>query len=173
METLTFKAIKAIIDNLDFAQTVELSQLLNEKVNQMKLITIKEALIEKFQTDEYLRQFLPLITKIDKISASGDTLKMEFQDEPRYQLILDLEEDNEVVMVKIYGDMRIGFNRTVRDWKSMNRSADPTTYQYLTNFGNIFLPSFFLENEEGDEEYPLWGSSIKDFLSPDESTLKL
>ncbi|MBA3284836.1 MAG: hypothetical protein H0U27_07230 [Nitrosopumilus sp.] len=173
METLTFKAVKAIIDNLEFAQTVELSQLLNEKVTQMKLVTIKQALVEKFQIDEYLRQFLPLIAKIDKISVSDHKLIMEFQDEPRYQLILTFDDDdNEGVEVKVYGDIKIGFNRTERGWRYIGRYEDAATRAYLTNFGNIFLDSFSLETEEA-EEYPLWGSSIKDFLSPDESTLEL
>ena len=168
METLTFKAIKAIIDNLDFPQTVELSQLLQEKVTSLKLIMIKEALIEKFQVDEYLREFLPLIPKIDRISASGDVLTMEFQDDPRYQLVLTLDNDDgdEGVEVNV-------FNNLGRYWKTMGRYEDLTTYRYLINFGNIFLPSFALENEEGDENYPMWGSSIKDFLAPDESTLEL
>ena len=162
METLTFKSIKAIADNLDFSQTASLTRLLIKRLNQMKLVKIKEALIEKFQTHNQLTKFIPLVEKIDDMSVSEDTLKIHLNDvdpvekaHPGYRIIIDQHENN----VDVY------FSKGKESLFviPMFRENDPVTYDYLSRFGDIFLYSFSLQ----DDDDLGWGVSIMNFLSLD------
>ena len=167
MESLTFKALKVIADNLEFSQTADLVKLLINRLNQMKLIKIKETLLEKFQTHDQLTEFIPWVEKIDSMSVFFDeTLHIDLNGEPSYQITIDQHENKVNTYISVNFKIE---TRTGKMYTSMQREKDPTTYDYLHQFGNIFLYSFSL-HEDDDLG---WGISIMEFLSIDNQDTEL
>ncbi len=161
MDTLTFLSVRAIIDNFDFNQTAELTRLLTEKLNRMKVDVIKKALSEELPKYEELIKYLPLVEKINKIeiSGDGDDVEIEFNDNPRYRVFL-VGEDRDI-RVSMFVDGRFG-----KEWK---RVDDVDTERYLGEFGNLFQSVTLLDDGTELE----WDSEIRDYLAFDGKELKL
>lgn len=164
MDTLTFLSAKAIIDNFDFNQTAELTKLLTEKLNRMKVDVIKKVLSEELPKYEELVRYLPLVEKIDTIEISGDDLEIEFNDNPRYKILIEGQDQTNNAFMLV--DHRLPNGRPVKVWKRVN---DVDTERYLYRFGNLFLS--YTELDDGTELE--WGNQIRDFLSLDGKELKL
>lgn len=168
MQTLNFLAVKAIAENLDLLQTTDLVKSLTKRLDQMKTTEIKRALIEKLQSYSTLNKFVPLVEKINSILPDEEVIIIEFNDNPRYQIFVDEGEQ-----IRVYESRYnyYAFDANRRDgWRRMKRSDDPTTYDYLADFGNIFFGTF-----EMDDKIirPDWGNNIRTYLALDETELKL
>ena len=156
MESLTpggLQALKAIADNLDFSQTASLTQLLVNRLHRMKVIKIKETLLEKFQTQEQLTKFIPLVEKIDNISVFGDELTIELSGEPRYQLIVDQNEGDVIPFME-----NTEMKHRKEKYFIMMESED--SYEHLVDFGWIFHTDSFL-----NQDYYKWANDIQQFLT--------
>ena len=163
MDTLNFLAVKAIVDNLEFPQTLELFQMLSKKVHRGKVEEIKTKLTEKLSQYKELIKYIPLVEKIEDISVSDDDTIFEFNDNPRYKI-----ESGEDINVYVFGEKKFG-TRIVATWRLMERATDPVTYDYLLKFGHLFQS--YLELDDGTELE--WGNEIRDYLSDEGKELKL
>lgn len=64
--TLQFITVQRIVENFDDKETLELYELLKQRVDEIKTAKIKEQLYKKIEKYECLHEYLPTVEKIEK-----------------------------------------------------------------------------------------------------------